>query len=116
MHRPGCDPEHLTMSDVLCDFCRSPWDEGRAMVEGHRGSVICGACLTAAYAGLVRGRAPGGALAPPGSAVCTMCLETRDEPGWRSPTYEEALICARCAKQAGAILEKDKESGWTRPA
>ena len=33
-----------------CDFCRSGWDERLAIVEWHRGSIICGRCLSVAYA------------------------------------------------------------------
>lgn len=44
-----------------------------------------------------------------------MCLEERTEPGYRSPSHPEALICERCVKLAAGALVRDKESGWKRP-
>ena len=38
-----------------------------------------------------------------------------DEPGWRSPLYEEAVICRRCIELAARSLEKDRDSGWEKP-
>ena len=49
MQRPGINPENAEMSDFLCDFCRQEWTTAIPMVEGHRGSLICGSCLTIAY-------------------------------------------------------------------
>ena len=93
-----------------CDFCRKPWAEDRPMVEGHQGSLVCASCLTVAYTELVvNGEA---------STIkhkCTMCLEERDQPEWRSPMFEDSLICLRCIKQAATTLEKDPECGWKRP-
>lgn len=111
MHRPGTDPEHVEMTDVLCDFCRTPWREDLPVVEGHQGSVICGTCLTVAYRSLVLLKA---GTAPEGYK-CTLCLEHREEPGWQSPAYEEACICSRCTRQAAGVLVKDKDYGWSKP-
>jgi len=82
------------------------------MVEGHRGAIICGRCLTVAYTevvlhGLDSAHEPG--------AACSLCLEQRDEAMWTSPAREHAHACRRCIKQAAGVLTKDKESGWTRP-
>ncbi len=125
MRKPGTDENDVQMSDVLCDFCRREWTEDLAMVEGHQGSCICGKCLTIAYVEVVLNKhaAP---PAPPsiGEFMCALCLEKSedraalgraDEPGWRSPAHEEAAICRRCIKQTAGVLQKDKESGWSKP-
>jgi NMD protein affecting ribosome stability and mRNA decay len=110
MHRPGADPNAMEPGDFLCDFCGRAWDGTQAMVEGHRGSLICGSCLAVAYRVLVvsgddslRGR------------ECTLCLETRDQSEWVSPASERAVVCERCVRQAAQAMEKDAQSGWTRP-
>jgi hypothetical protein len=111
MRKPGIDENNVQMSDVLCDFCGAEWTETLPMVEGHQGSTICGRCLSeACRAVLVRKQG-----AAEAGAKCTMCLENRPEPGWRSPTRPEAVACKRCINQSAAILAKDKEMGWERP-
>lgn len=111
MQRPGCDPNNVQMSDILCDFCHSQWVEELPMVEGHHGSVVCGKCLTVAYRGVVQA----GVNTTPAGYTCTMCLEQRADPAWQSPMYPEAAICKRCINQAAGALSKDPESGWKRP-
>ncbi len=111
MHRPGANSDDLRMDDVLCDFCTSAWTHERAMVEGHRGSCICHACLAVAYAELT----PQPARQPIGQGPCTMCLEDRGEPHWRSPVIDAARICRRCARMAAVVLERDPDAGWARP-
>jgi hypothetical protein len=120
MRRPGTDENNVQMSDVLCDFCRSEWTEERPMVEGHKGSCICGRCASMAYAQVVRDAT----ASPITEFFCVMCLESSadraalnrgDEPGWSS-AQPGAVICRRCIKMAAAVLTKDKESGWRRPA
>src|SRR5690606_13098740 len=93
-------------------FCRRPWSEERPMVEGHRGSLICAACLTVAYTDVVLA---GSRARPPEGQACTMCLEKGDQPHWISPAFPEAAICTRCIRQSSTVLEKDKEFGWKRP-
>ncbi|HLO41980.1 MAG TPA: hypothetical protein VK176_13220 [Phycisphaerales bacterium] len=95
-----------------CDFCLKPWAEDRPMVEGHRGSLICGPCLTVAYAEVVLHQM---STQPPEGAVCTLCLEPRKDPHWRSPVRPDAHACLRCIKQSARVFEKDPESGWKRP-
>jgi hypothetical protein len=96
-----------------CDFCRSAWDEDLAMVEGHRGSIICGRCLSVAYAELVHLKS--GRPCQPGEA-CVLCLEDgRDDPHWESPTRDGVLACRRCVKQSAGVLHKDKDIAWTKP-
>lgn len=108
MHNPGAEGNEF----FLCDFCRRPWSEQRPMVEGHRGSLVCAACLATAYTALVHLQA--GEASAPGQ-TCTMCLEHRAQPHWRSPLYPEALICLRCVRQSATTMEKDPDTGWTRP-
>lgn len=95
-----------------CDFCRRGWSDDRPMVEGHRGSLICGPCLSIAYAEVVLQKSS--SQRPPG-ATCATCLEDRDGPHWQSPAFSEAYICLRCIKQSSTQFEKDPESGWKRP-
>ncbi|MEZ6241922.1 MAG: ClpX C4-type zinc finger protein [Phycisphaerales bacterium] len=112
MQREGINPEDARMEDILCDFCRKPWTMQRPMVEGHRGSCVCGDCLTIAYMEVVIHKASD---PPKEGENCIMCLEVRDEAHWRSPAFEEALICKRCIKQAAGVLHKDRDIGWTKP-
>lgn len=97
-----------------CDFCGSGWDEDRPMVEGHRGSLICGSCLSIAYTELVHldsGYAPGEREA------CVLCLETgRPELHWASPVNDKTIACRRCIKQSAGVLHKDPDSPWKKPA
>ena len=111
MQRPDANPEDMQVEDFLCDFCGRAWDGAFPLVEGHKGSLICGSCLTVAYAEVVRGDV--GSAAP--GYVCTLCLEHRDDAGWQSPVRDVAAVCARCLRQAGARLEKDPDWEWTRP-
>lgn len=104
------DPTKTGNEFFVCDFCRRHWATDRPMVEGHQGSLICGPCLTTAYATVVN-PAQGDA-----GARCTMCLEARPDNHWASPAHPDARICARCIRQAAGTLSKDTESGWMRPA
>ncbi len=113
MHREGADPFNMQPEDFLCDFCGLPWSEDRPFVEGHRGSCICGKCLTVAYSALVHLNA-GEPLGEGGA--CTLCLEPkRDQPHWRSPALPEKLACIRCVKQSAGVLHKDPEADWEKP-
>ncbi len=110
MHREGCDPDDIQPGDVLCDFCGdAAWSAGRPCVEGHRGSLICGACLDRAYRSIVLG-----GDTPP-AAECTLCLERRDEPAWRGDR-DEAAACRRCIKQSAGVLHKSRDWAWVKPA
>ena len=113
MQRPGADPDNMEMADFLCDFCGEAWTDDRPMVEGHQGHAVCGVCLAAAFRALVL--KTGDAPALPGEK-CIMCLETRQEPHWSPPAKPEARICTRCTRQSAAVLSKEKEMGWQRPA
>lgn len=131
MHRQGADPANIQMADVLCDFCAQPWTDARPMVEGHRGSCICGPCLTVAWTELVTvgpgDPATGNESAPDGEPTadgepsaqvetCALCLEpARDRPRWRSPIRPTAAACLRCVKQAAGIMHKDPDIEWSKP-
>ena len=91
MRKPTTDEDNVQMSDVLCDFCSSQWTHDLPIVEGHRGSAICGKCLAVAYTDIALGD---NNTAMPGY-TCTMCLEQRQDPGWRGLMREEAAICRR---------------------
>lgn len=106
MHEPNPDGS----ISFLCDFCRTPWDGAGPMVEGHRGSLICGKCLRIAFTELVLA-----AAGEPSPEPCTMCLEVRSDRTWTSPVHDSARICRRCANQSGRILAKDKDMGWPLP-
>lgn len=111
MQRAGANPSDMQPSDFLCDFCRRAWDGTFPLVEGHKGSLICGNCLTVAYTEVVLHNL---SAAPPGS-TCTMCLEERNDSTWQSPMHEEAIICERCLKQAAGRLHKDEDWEWRKP-
>lgn len=97
-----------------CDFCLSPWSEDLAMVEGHRGSIICGRCLSVAYAELIHLKSD--RMVQPGEK-CLLCLEEeRPEPHWESPTREGVLACKRCIKQSAGVLHKDRDIAWSKPS
>ena len=120
MQRPGVDPSNVQMSDILCDFCHRAWSEDEPMVEGHRGSCICGRCLTVAYTDAIIG-----GTGETSDARCVMCLEDeRDraamkrggQPCWRSPLHESAVICGRCIELAATALQKDGDFTWSKPS
>jgi len=95
-----------------CDFCQSPWSEDRPMVEGHRGSLICGSCLSLAWREVVLGQ---GGPTPASGDECRMCLQTNDAPHWPSPLDPGALICMECIERAARTLEKDPDTPWNAP-
>ena len=109
MRREGTNPDDVQPEDELCDFCRRPaWADDEPCVEGHHGSIICGACLTCAWTAVQvhrQGEAP---------TTCVMCLETRDELGW-GPEGASTRVCRRCIKQAAGALHKSKDWAWTKP-
>lgn len=97
----------------LCDYCHQPWSDERPMVEGHRGSIICGNCLSIAYTQLIHQKLESPVVK---DETCLLCLEHgRDDPHWRSPMYEEAIACKRCLKQSAGVLHKDKDIPWEKP-
>lgn len=121
MHRPGADPDNMAPSDFICDFCGRAWDGAFPVVEGHRGSLICGDCVAAAYRAVVLGQQN----SAPAGYQCRLCLETRPDPGWIGPWQDgpapegsppgPAAACKRCINQSAGVLSKDKDLGWKRP-
>lgn len=111
MRKPGADEENILPSDFLCDFCGSEWAEELPMVEGHKGSLICGACLREAYRQVVmlkRSNAPEG-------YACTLCLLTKTEPAWTPSPSAPTAACQWCIERSAKLLTKDPESKWTIP-
>ncbi|MCE2925504.1 MAG: hypothetical protein LW822_08640 [Phycisphaeraceae bacterium] len=95
----------------VCDFCHNHFADDRPMVEGHKGALICGQCLTPAYTSLIHL----GQGSEHAGAHCTMCLEDRAEAQWASPAYPDAHICVRCVKQGAGVLSKDPDFNWSKP-
>jgi hypothetical protein len=111
MQRPAANPDNMLPSDFLCDFCGREWDGESPVVEGHRGSLICGDCLAAAYRALVLG----GQNSAPEGYECRLCLERRAEIGWVNPAHPEAAACRRCINQSAGVLTKSKDYDWKKP-
>ncbi|NUQ54033.1 MAG: hypothetical protein HUU19_15260 [Phycisphaerales bacterium] len=111
MQRPGTNPDSAEMSDFLCDFCRQEWTTAIPMVEGHRGSLICGSCLTIAYTEVFLLNLS----AAPTGAACTLCLQELAGPAWKSPEHE-CFVCKRCINHAASVLAKDPDFHWKKPA
>jgi len=116
MRKPGVNPNDVQMSDVLCDFCHREWTEDVLFIEGHQGSCICGLCLTQAWSDLPAHRNQASK-----DFLCPMCreknedraaLDRADERSWQG---QHAVICERCMLLAATALEKDPDSGWSRP-
>ena len=112
MQRDCADPTNMQVTDFICDFSGKPWDGAFPMVEGHRGSLISGEGLAAAFRFVVLDRQT---AREPGSYSCTMCLESRDAPCWESPDRPEAVVCRRCIRQSATKLDKDPDWDWTKP-
>ncbi|MAJ46122.1 MAG: hypothetical protein CBC35_02335 [Planctomycetes bacterium TMED75] len=111
MFREGANPDSMDMNDVLCDFCHAVWKEDIPMVEGHRGSCICGKCLRMAWGVVVSNKMNDSQ----GEATCRMCLEKREDPCYQSPAYEDALICRRCIRMSAHTLRIDDDGAWEMP-
>ena len=110
MHREGANPENVALEDVLCDFCgEASWAAGAPCVEGHRGSLICGVCLTSAWRAV-----SSGSISEETDEPCTLCLENREDLRWRGLRVE-ANACLRCVKQAAGVLHKSKDWDWVKP-
>lgn len=110
MRRDGTDEENAAMSDFLCDYCGSVWTEELPMVEGHKGSLICGVCLREAYRRVVLLNENSGEE----GYSCALCLLTKSEPAWRSPSTG-ATACTWCIKKSAGMLAKDPDLGWKKP-
>lgn len=107
------DPDHAQMTDFICDFCHSTWEDDRPMVEGHRGSLICRYCLDLAFRELWINEQ---GLDIPADATCILCLSHNGDPAFLSPAFDGIYACKRCVKQAVVMLERDPDYGYERPA
>ena len=96
-----------------CDFCMRSWAEDRPMVEGHKGSLICGSCLSLGYRLTKLTDPPAGPMGDLES--CVMCLQHKDKAAWESPMTPRTWVCEECLGNSAKMLEKDPESGWKRP-
>ncbi|MDP7008506.1 MAG: hypothetical protein QGI78_02940 [Phycisphaerales bacterium] len=111
MHRADTNVNDVQLEDILCDFCGdTAWANGTPCVEGHRGSVVCGDCLSKAYRRVVL---VGNTELQ--NTTCTMCIERRDQSLWKGSFGEGANICLRCIKQSATVLEKSEHWDWERP-
>lgn len=94
---------------ICCDFCRTDWDQVKPMIEGHRGSVVCLACLKLALEQ---------ASAEEGEFSCTLCVRQNLPPSlvrWTNPRHPQAVVCSDCIDQAAKAFDKDSEVAWSRP-
>lgn len=96
-----------------CDFCQVPWDQERPMVEGHRGSLICGNCLSLAYREVVAGES---GVGPEAGVGCALCLQTNDVTHWQSPVDESVVVCHECIARSAKLLDKDADFAWSIPS
>lgn len=125
MHRPHANPDAMEPADFLCDFCGQCYADDRPMVEGHKGSLVCGKCLAVAYSSVVVRNA---GVVVPEHIACSMCLLNKSGDYWQSPIRAVvmgegvdinpepgACICRWCVEKSAAMLEKDPLSGWKRP-
>ncbi len=112
MHRNGADPTNMQPGDFICDFCLTPWDGTFPMVEGHKGSLICGQCLSVAFAEAATSSPSTDPASEP--RKCTMCLAEKDGAGWASPLHD-AWTCVTCIKRGSGKLHKDPDWDWRKP-
>jgi len=95
---------------ISCDFCGTDWDEEIAMIEGHKGSVLCLACLTQAL---------GNAGPAEDTYQCTLCLvgQPPELKRWLHPgpapspgLNEGASLCWDCIRLAAKGFHKDPDT------
>ena len=109
MHRDGVNPDNVQIEDVLCDFCEeAAWAQDIACVEGHRGALICGTCLTKAWIAVQAG------LTDESGSECVLCLESQSDPMWKGASGGR-FACRRCIKQSAGVLHKSPDWPWTKP-
>jgi len=91
---------------VSCDFCGTDWDGQSAVMEGHRGAIICLECLKVAL----------GNLAPGADAYkCILCL--RDPipaviARWHHEKHPDVFACRGCVHQAADVFDRDSSIDW----
>jgi hypothetical protein len=94
---------------ISCDFCGTDWDQELAMIEGHKGSVLCLVCLTQAL----------DHAQPVGESFqCTLCLSEKpaDTKYWLHPDAKpspglntDAPLCWDCIRLAAKGFHKDPD-------
>ena len=94
---------------ISCDFCGTDWDELIPMIEGHRGSVLCLACLKQALDNATPADEP---------FECTLCLSGKPAgvKVWRHPGPQAseglnagATLCWGCIRLAAKGFHKDPD-------
>lgn len=92
---------------VSCDFCRTDWNGQDPVIEGHRGAIICLACLKLAL----------DALTPANENFkCILCLREPLPPTmdrWQHPQNPTAGACRECIHQAADVFDRDPDINWT---
>ena len=100
---------------ISCDFCGTDWDQVKPMVEGHKGSVLCLACLATAL---------DHCAVEADAFKCTLCVREplpADLPRWRHAAPDrsalglnvDAVACEECLHQAAWAFSRDKEIDFT---
>ncbi len=115
----------MLATDFLCDFCGCSYRDDRPMIEGHRGSLICGVCLGRAYSQLVVRNA---GITVPEHIACTLCLMNKQGDYYQSPVRATATehgadieqapgacACRWCVDRSAQMLAKDSEANWKLP-
>ncbi len=94
---------------ISCDFCGTDWDEELSMIEGHKGSVLCLACLTQALDNTQPAE---------DTFQCTLCLSGHpaDTKRWLHPDAKpspgrnpDAPLCWDCIRLAAKGFHKDSD-------
>ncbi len=94
---------------ISCDFCGTDWDEELIMIEGHKGSVLCLACLR---------RALEEAQPADEAFKGTLCLSEKPvgTRRWRHPDPKpspglnpDAPLCWDCIRLAAKGFHKDPD-------
>ncbi len=126
MHRANADPENMLPEDFVCDFCGCSYRDDRPMIEGHRGSLICGVCLSKAYTQVVLHNS---GITVPEHIACALCLMNKRGDYWQSPVSAAvtpdgevvieatpgACACRWCVERSAKMLAADAEAGWKMP-
>ena len=73
------------------------------MIEGHRGSCICGDCLSSASLALVQERLI------PEVAQCVLCLRTDRNPIWKGQDPSSASACRGCIRRSARLMAAEPD-------
>ncbi len=104
-------PIHRTWkSPISSATSRKPWDGQFPLVEGHRGSLISGDCLTLAYRFVVLEEQTASSPATPAP-----CASKNGDRCWQSSRLPGGHHLLRCIRQGATKLHKDEDWDWTKP-